>query len=267
MFTRIELQGSSNTRDLGGLPADAGRHIRPHRLIRSCSLAPLTDEDKHILTDTYNLKAVVDFRTDKECAEKPDPDMEGVVYHHLPVIEDVAAGITHDSESEGNSVQNTVGLLIKNQISPEDYMKKMYMDIAVSSYSRAAYRSFFDILLNQEDGAILWHCSAGKDRAGIGSALILYALGVPKDIIVKDYLMTGEFLKQTIAHAQDIILKKTGDTSLANCVRVCMEVEKSYIESVFRVFRDEYGSVDEFLKKNLGLTDGKSEKLKNMYLK
>lgn len=267
MFTRIELQGSSNTRDLGGLPAEGGRKIRPHRLIRSCSLAPLTDEDKHILTDTYSLKTVVDFRTDKECAEKPDPNIGGVAYHHLPVIEDVAAGITHDSESDGNSFQNTIGLLIKNQISPEDYMKNMYIDIAKSSYSRAAYRSFFEILLNQSEGAVLWHCSAGKDRAGIGATLVLYALGVPRDIVIEDYLMTGRFLKETIDHAQMLIRQKTNDTSLLNCIRVCMEVETEYIESVFQVFEEECGSVDAFLHKRLGLTPEKSQKLKDMYLR
>lgn len=266
MFTRIDLEKSSNTRDLGGLPSADGRTVKPRRLIRSCSLAALTDKDKYKLTSSYNLKTIVDFRTDKECDEKPDPVIEDVSYHHLPVIEDVAAGITHDKESEGSSFQNTVALLLKNEISPEDYMKNMYRNIAASSYSRQAYRRFFDLLLKQEEGALLWHCSAGKDRAGIGSALVLSALSVPRDMVVKDYLMTGTFLKEDIAHAENKLRQKTDNPSLLNCIRICMEVKKEYIESVFQVFEDECGSVDSFLSSKLGLTEDKLEKLKTLYL-
>lgn len=265
-ITRIALSGSSNTRDLGGLPTKDGYTIRPHRLIRSCNLSSLTEEDKHILSGTYDLKTIVDFRTRREAAEKPDPAIDGALYHHIPVLEDVTAGITHEETSGEASFEHTIGLLIKKGISPADYMKNMYRDIAKNPHAHAAYRNFFEILLSQESGASLWHCSAGKDRAGIGSALVLYALGVDWDLIISDYLMTSTFLAEDI----DAILKKlsasTDNPQLIECIHTCLDVRQEYIESVFCAYEEAFTSTEQFLREALGLSDEKKDQLKSLYL-
>lgn len=262
---RIPLSGSANTRDLGGFSTKDGQKILPNRLIRSCNLYTLTDEDKKTLTNTYHLRSIIDFRTKKEVAEKPDPVLPGVSYHNIPVIEDVTTGITRE-ESDSNSFENTIGLLLKHGIDAGDYMQNVYTDIAKSSFSRNAYRGFFEVLLQQETGASLWHCSAGKDRAGMGTALLLYALGVDWDTIVQDYMMTGVFLSKELERAMAQASEKTDNPALLSSIRICMGVDEEYIESVFRTLAKECGSVDAFLTRHLGLTNEKQEQLKTRYL-
>ena len=99
----MEFKRLKNTRDLGGLVMKDGRKIRPGMLIRSSYLAVAPAHDLAILQNTVS--DIVDFRTEKERQERPDPEMAGITYHAQPVLADMTAGITREEEADKNEIE------------------------------------------------------------------------------------------------------------------------------------------------------------------
>ena len=270
---RIPLKGLCNTRDLGGYRTADGRRIKSHKLIRSGALLDGTDEDLQILLSRYGLRTVVDFRTGEERRQKPDPVLPGVTYVENPILEEEAMGITRENEntSDGNAVVKKVIETIRTTDStPLEYMKNMYINLIKDSFSRAQYRKFFEVLLAQEEGAVLWHCTAGKDRAGVGTILILSALSVPREQILADYMKVNTFAKKEIDFLMELLTKGEEKAAVspeqAEAVRLLFTVDEAYAASVFEVMERECGSVDAFLEREMGLTPEKRRRLKQLYL-
>lgn len=109
----------------------------------------------------------------------------------LPNTRDLG-GITR--EGKADSLSLILQIFRTNPITPEQYMTKMYDDLSTSAYGCQQYRHFLQHLLMNPSGASLWHCSLGKDRVGVGTALLQYLLGVSMDDIIADYMLTGEYL-------------------------------------------------------------------------
>ena len=173
------LTGAPNARDLGGIETANGRRIKPNRLIRSGMLARLTDEDVEYLKSA-GLKTIVDFRTSAERVQKPDRQIDNVEYIVCPMLEDKTEGITRDKpESEDEEAQRTLKMAHRLMATDPDgvrQMRSLYPILVTLDHSIEHYRKFFEILLNHEDGALLYHCTMGKDRVGTATALLLTAL-------------------------------------------------------------------------------------------
>ena len=267
---RIELKGLVNTRDLGGFETVDGRKIRPGRLIRSGELYDATSEDIKKLTQQYHLKTIVDFRTETERAGRPDPDIEGVRYIFNPILNEETMGITREKE---NDKKDGLKELMKFISTPDfdvvRYMEDIYERIVSDAYSIEQYKKFFDILLCQNDGAVLWHCSAGKDRVGVGTALLLTALGVPEDVILEDYVKVNDYVRDKNERMIGGMLSGIEGPEkeiLRPSLEGMFTVRKEYIQSVFKRIGEIYGSVEQCLETAIGLDNEKREQLKKMYL-
>lgn len=269
---RIPLTGLCNTRDLGGYRSADGRYIKPHKLIRSGALYDATTEDKEILVSEYDLKTIIDFRTAAERNLKPDPQLPGVAYIVNPILEEETMGITRESDGESDSnavVKKVISAIQTGAGTPLAYMKEMYKSLIGNSYSKEKYKEFFRLLLDQEDGAVLWHCSAGKDRVGVGTILLLSALSIPREQIMEDYLKVNEFSKKEIDILMNTLtehMDSEEEREQAEAVRLLFTVDRAYAESVFEEMEQEHGSVDAFLEKEMGLTPKKRRILCDKYL-
>lgn len=263
---RIPLEGIFNTRDLGGMETSDGRKIKPRSLIRSGELFNLTENDKQTLTDRYKLKKVVDFRTGAERSEKPDPILDNVQYIWAPIMSEEAMGITHDEESERDVIAELFRYLQENQITLVDYMAGIYKILLSTDQAQREYSRFFRELLSNESGSVLWHCSAGKDRVGVGTALLLTALGIPKDVIIEDYLMTNTFTNTEYENAVKFLKSQNADEAVINGIEGVFKVRESYITASLSYVEENYGSVDEYINKALGITQNEISDLRNMYL-
>jgi protein-tyrosine phosphatase len=164
----IQLEGTKNTRDLGGMPVAGGR-LRSGRLYRSGALCFVTAGDLEKL-DGLRLRTVVDLRTDKEI-EKDGAD-------RLVLEENLRFPMT---SYHGRGAEAYRSLLLQN---PQ------------------ALRGFFSLLARQDSYPILYHCSAGKDRVGIMTALLLDALGTPRELILDDYLQSMRNSPKLEVHAE-----------------------------------------------------------------
>lgn len=240
----ISLKGAMNVRDLGGYKTTNGKTIKSGRIIRSATLANLTKADQQKLTKTYNLKYDVDLRTPMEMKAAADPTMTGVTFIKDPVFKNV-------NTSANQKITNKT-------------MQQAYTGFVTTKQARIAYHKLLTTLLNNKgNSAVLYHCSAGKDRAGAGTIFILSALGVKKQTIVNDYLATkGVYQKH---YAQ---LKAAGaSTKQLQTVKALEDVKPAYINATYSAVKKHYGSMDNFLNKGLKVTNSDIAKLRAMYLK
>lgn len=267
---RIVLSGLTNTRDLGGYYTMDGRKILPKRLLRSGALFEAPEEDLKILTDQCRLGTVIDFRTGEERRQKPDPEIPGVVNIFNPILDEKTVGITFEEEETQKKGDNAIRGILEHAASlggnPRLYVDQLYEDLALNSHAARSYRRFFEILLEADERAVLWHCTAGKDRVGIGTALLLTALGVDRETIVKDFVMTNDFVED---HAEKIagqVAAETGNKALGDCVRVLLTVSEEYILHGFQAMEQAYGNMDAYLEQHIGLEAEKREGLKRKFL-
>lgn len=268
---RILLEGLPNTRDLGGIENMEGKRILPLRLIRSGALFDASAADLERLIREYRLGTVVDFRTSVERSQKPDPEMEGVINIFNPILKEETVGITfgEEEEADGEKKDALVGMLEHASSlggKPETYIDKLYEDLVMDDHAAAYYGRFFDILLEADDRAVLWHCTAGKDRVGVGTALLLSALLVDRDTIIRDFVQTNEYVTEGAVRTAEMVREKTGDDKLADCVKVLLTVSEDYIRHAFSAMEAACGTVDIYLEERIGLDKQKREELKRKFL-
>ncbi len=230
----ITLSTIHNIRDLGGTKTADGRVIRPGCLIRSAHLGGASAEDVEALRREHRLHTVIDLRTVKEREEQPD-FTEGLHYQPLPVIEDLRAGITHEKKTE-------------EEIFPD--MAYLYREMMNREGSRAGFRRVLTAIFTHDydQGSVLWHCTEGKDRCGMTTALVLQALGVDRETIRADYLATNVI---NLARAQAVyerILPLRGEAFAQSVYRAYIADER-YLQAAWDAMGEDY------LRDKLGLED------------
>ena len=177
---KLPFTGAHNFRDLGGYKTSDGKTVKWGKVYRSDNLHSLTDEDLKYM-ERLNLKSVVDFRSDEERNEEPDrltPDMTPIL---LPI----------KFEPEGVTENLTRDLTFGNLDSSN--LLRDFNIILVKEFTEE-YREFFRHIVDNGGEPFVLHCTAGKDRAGFGSAMILTVLGVPREKIIEDYLLTNAYV-------------------------------------------------------------------------
>ena len=260
LSTLLSFENLRNTRDLGGMKTRDGQYIRPGMLFRSGYLSELTPADIDRLSGLAGV--IVDLRSDGERAEKPDTEIPGAEVIHLPVIGRLTAGITREEQSDRDAIQN---LLLKPDEAKE-YMCRMYRAFAVGQ-AVEQYQAFLQILL-REERPVLWHCTAGKDRAGIAAVLTEEILDIPREVIFADYLATNQYLAGDIRFLTEFIKEKThADSSLADeSLRYLFGADESYLKAYYETVEEQYGSIQHFIRDGLHLKEEDISVMKKKYL-
>ena len=253
----IRIPGMNNTRDLGGMRTKDGRVIRPKMLYRSGRLSDLKDPDWF----TQNVSLVVDMRSSKEVGESPDPEIPGVEHLHLPIFEMQAEGVTRDSESDRRM----------RAPDPETALERMasvYARFVSDDFCLSQYRRFIRLLFQPREKAILWHCTAGKDRTGTGALFIQELLGVGREDIMADYLITNEYLKEEVRQLADSMAERAGGMTEEEKkgMFAFLGAHEKYPLTVYAQAQARYGSFDGFLREGLGVSDAEREELRRRYL-
>ena len=254
----IELPGISNAREIAAYPAGGG-YVKKGILLRTGALNAASPKAIEQLSEKYHVQKIIDFRMSNERLKAPDPEIPGAENISLPVveIEDYMAKLG-DPElvkqylSQKMDRETLVGLAYKNGlIGPETY--ELFL---LGDRGQKAYKSFFQILLEAEpqNGAILWHCTDGKDRAGLASALLLAALGASRESIFEDYLLTNEANASVIEKAREKYASKGVSPEMLEVMIFAAggAVEK-YLTRVFEVLEKQFGGVNGYLSEALGL--------------
>lgn len=267
---RIPLESIPNARDLGGYKTVDGRCLKYKKLIRSGTLGALTKKDIDILKNEYDLNVIIDLRTEKERNENPDPIIEGIKSYHNPILKEESFGITREGETKSSKDSFDYSEMLLNHVKQmdenEQNLGNLYAEFVKSEFSLSQYRKFFEYIIHHNQGSLLWHCTAGKDRVGTTTALLLRMLGVDMDTIMKDFLLTNEFLKEQTRNIVNQVRVKTSDERIINLVAKLNSVEECYLDDFFNTIDIDYGSFEVFVSSKLGITDEKILVLKEKYL-
>lgn len=259
----MQLRKLSNTRDLGGLPTTDGRSIKYGKLIRSGKLHKIPDSTKKAL-ESLGITRVIDLRIPLECEEGPDTLLEGSEYVNVPVLCTVTPGITH--EKAMRIVMRKESKRIKEDFgSADNYMIEMYKTIVFSDESKEKLKQILRYVIDEE-GCVIWHCNGGKDRAGIISMLVESLLGVDEDIIIADYVISHNFQKKKYFWSRFGLFVIPLNKNFKAILYALMAAKTKYIVSTLEAIKERYGSVVDYCKEALGVTDEDIAKLKDKYL-
>lgn len=250
---KIECERITNARDLGGLVTKDARVIKDNLLIRSNMLYPATDHDIQLLKD-HDVSLVIDFRNEQEIIEKPDPVIEGVQWENVPIVHDDVKGITHDEETDSSifSAMNTD--TVQESI---EQMKLNYRGFLTTPFSIRNYRHFLHRVM-EHDGGVLWHCTAGKDRAGCATILVLELLGVDKETIFQDYMLTKENLHSEMDALAEMYMKLEPRLQLEPLMPY-FDTRKEYFDAAYQTIEEEFGGMEAYLTDQMGITPEQRE--------
>lgn len=238
----LPLQGASNFRDLGGYLGQGGRPVRWRRLFRSDHLGALSAEDKSLLAE-IGLARSFDLRGERERAAHPY-ELPGV-HQHLLAIEPVIVQSMQAMASEGRAL--TVATC-------EELMRDLYRRLVDEQAHRFA--ELLDHLIT-DDAPAVFHCTAGKDRTGFAAALILLALGVPRAVVMSDYLLTNRHFKPPAL--------RWGDLD-PDVLAVMWRVQEDFLEAALQRVDQGHGGIDRYLGTQLGLGPAARAALRERYL-
>jgi protein-tyrosine phosphatase len=245
----VALEGQSNFRDLGGYQTADGRHVKWGKIFRSGELSRLTPAD-------YGQLKPLGIRTIYDLRDQDERTSQRTVWAAGPVR------ALHSAKLETG--QGTLSMLADPDLDAAKaraVLKSFYTG-APLNYA-PEYRAIFHELL-QGHAPLLLHCTAGKDRTGVGSALILTALGVPRAAVIQDFTLTNRLLKPSRLPAGAFM--KIMERMPLDAREAMTRADPAYIEATFDAIDAQYGSVDNYLSAELGVGPLQKARLRTLYL-
>lgn len=252
----INLIHPANFRDLGGIPGADGRKVVPMRLLRCGEVTGLSGDEVAVLTDHYSVCRILDLRTATEIHDRPDIEIPGAEHFHIN-FEEGNVGPT-------GVPQNITDLADASEVHP--FMRRMYAKFITSPVTRGGLKSFIAHLLEVPQGAVLFHCFAGKDRTGIAAAVTLSLLGASREDIFADYMETNIQRRETNEATLQYLAEQNIPDETLRILEVGLYVDASYLQKAFDTAEKEYGSFDSFICSGIGISESERNKLRQMYL-
>ena len=262
----ISLDGALNVRDLGGLPLKDGRYVKKGKLIRSGRLSDLTEQDKNILVHDWNVTTIVDLRNKQEISEHPDVTLDGVSLKNICLLSGEKKAISREDYGLSMSLFaiNRAKSLLEDGGSKK-LLEGMYGQMAENEECIDRIREFFALLLIQEEGSLIWHCTSGKDRTGVLGVLLLLLLGADLEVAKEDYLYTNEQNHTYRENLLERMRKRGAEENVIEEMRILESVDWIYIESFLNTLVNRYGSIDLFLTNVIGMDAECRRKLLEIY--
>ena len=255
----LPIKSVRNPRDIGGYVGFDGRKIRPHRLLRTGNMSEITPTDERFLLD-YGLHTIIDLRSPAECKQNPDKELDNVEHYACPLsAEDNTGGHGLDMSKEFAEYR-------KDQYAGFKLMCRRYHHHILNKSAQRSFHHIIKLIAENDDGAILYHCSEGKDRTGLVTIIILYILGVDMEVIRQDYLYSNYMLNDYRA-VRDQHFKQVGenDNFRAN-MRVLGSVANSYFDTSLITINENFGGLDSYITNELEIDDQMKELIKEKYL-
>jgi len=245
MSRHLPVQGAYNIRDLGGYKSVLGKTIPWRRFLRSDSLHRLADGEIERL-HAIGLRKVIDLRTPAELAQAPNPfaSYPNVQFANVPLFDDLSPEALSKTRRPG-----------------DDPLIAFYM--AAIDTRGAAISAIMAEIAGVEQGAVLFNCTAGKDRTGIIAALLLGLADVPHDQIVEDYTLTADLITDLVAEFLELSRARGGDTE---SYAKLLQSPGPTMASTLAQIQAKYGSISEYLEA-IGLPLSDVEKLRSRLLK
>ncbi|MEN4761927.1 tyrosine-protein phosphatase [Chryseobacterium sp. C39-AII1] len=245
----IKIKKVHNFREVANIKNIDGRTLKSGKFYRSGHLHQLKKKSFDEI-EKLGIKEIIDLRNSKEIAQKPDNLPNGILYKNYSAFED-----------EGDQLDQAKKLVLKGKVNGSDADKRMldfYKDYVIEN-PEIIKKIITEIL--ESDQPILYHCTAGKDRTGIITALILTILKFNKETIYNDYLLSNNYRKKlvdkrlSLANNLDFLYPKMD----VKVLEKLSWVETDYLDAAFNEINKKYGSIDIYIQYVLGISKNKRQ--------
>jgi protein-tyrosine phosphatase len=253
---QLRLEGAANFRDIGGSITTDGRRVKRAHIFRSGELSQLTDADLDLLR-RLEIGCIVDLRSLKECElhrSRLPADLKSKLHQ---------ADITLDIRLDGKPIID----MIKEDPSPEGVARAVAKGFPVIADLCGPTLKLIADRLAGGGAPVIFHCTNGRDRTGVISAMLLYLLGAPRDAIVADFMTTNERIdvERVIANTLDTYRKGLGMELTRESIEIATLVRAEYIDALFQGFDSRYGSAEGYLA-HFGINPDLRERLRERLL-
>ena len=254
--TQLPFAGGTNFRELGGYDGDEGKHVKWGQIWRGIPTGKLTGEADRTRLDALGLRLILDLRSVEEAKKEPDYVPDGARLVQI-------CGLCAEDGHEIAFAPGDIDRLMASAPEGYDVPRVLYRRMLTGN---KAFKELFRALEAGET-PILFHCSAGKDRTGVAAMLILLALGASDETICADYAQTNVCRRAEIEavmqeHADEI----AADPSCRNHYYRMAGVSPEAAPFVLDTIRSQYGSAENYLEAEYGLTPARLMRLRRMYL-
>lgn len=250
---KLGMQGTPNFRDFGGYTTVTGRRVKWGYLFRSGQLSNLSDQDLELL-GSLQLDLVCDFRRQEEQESEPSrlPGSNPPRIASLPIIPGSNSRFFEQAEGSMGDARAMFEFMLE--------INRDFAEAQTETYSR-----MFKEILSVENARFLVHCAAGKDRTGFAAAIILLALGVARDVVMRDYMLTGRFF-QPHAEIDRLRQKYRMEHMDPQSILPMLEVHEDYLSRALLSIEETYASIEEYLEDALGVGPAEVAELQARYL-
>ncbi len=245
---RLPLEGTSNTRDIGGYVAENNKFFKWKKILRSDCMSKITENDKGYLINKYKLKKIIDLRSPAEISivENALAKDERVQYINISLADEI----------DPNKPLNLENL-------HDNFLRDFYINILENKQSNVkdVIKEIIDL---EDDSSVLFHCTAGKDRTGVISMLLLGICGVERQDISTNYMQTATNLKYNnhFVESNKRLIKKYDKKQGENLIKKIIGSNEEYIEDTYDRLIEKYGTFKDYFL-HIGITKDEIDKLIN----
>lgn len=244
---QLEIKKVTNFRTIGNIKNIDGRILKEGKFYRSAHLHKLKKKSFKTF-ENLGIKEIIDLRNSKEISQKPNLILQNVDYKNYSAFED-----------EGDQLNQAKKLVLQGKVKGSDADQRMldFYKIYATENPGIIKKIIHEIL--DSENPVLYHCTAGKDRTGIITALILTILKFDRETIDNDYLLSNNYRKQLVqkrlhlANNLHFLYPKMD----LNVIEKLSWVEKDYLKAAFLEINKKYGSIDIYIHQNLGISENK----------
>ena len=256
----IGITSAHNARQLGGYQI-GNQRIKNNLLLRTAKISELSEKDSTLLCDKYKVQCIYDFRGKEESLSAPDVIPGKARYLSLALS---FSGEETGADTKFENEEQMIGMLLQYADHPsvQAMCTSMYDVIFFEESSQEVYRKFFADLLtvDPKNGAVLWHCTQGKDRAGSASAMLLAALGADRELIMADFILSKDYYDPMASKI------KTETESQKTVINTLISANPEVFEATLDKVDAKYGSLSNYLTECIGVTPEMMNVLRDRYL-
>jgi protein-tyrosine phosphatase len=256
MTVPIRLEGVPNFRDLGGIRTSDGRRVRPGRVYRSASLHDMTPADRRAL-DRLGIEVVVDLRSGWERSLDPY-DIESARVVHAPMADDDRARTITERFMAGAMTSEEL----------EDWWDLTGIFDAPEDHIAGIRTVFRELVALPEGRAILYHCRGGKDRTGLVTALLLEALGVPRETVAADFARSDMLADRHVRTREGEEMRRLiAEMDLSpKAVKAISSVDPAWLHRLMAGIEAKHSSVVRYVADAVGIGDEGIARLRGSFL-
>lgn len=263
----LPIPGMFNFRDIGGYRTQSGKRIKWGVGYRSDHLCNMDAEGFEYMRN-LQLRTIVDYRSDREIKENPNPDISPDINSYCldpQAHTAVVAGSAQNLDTSKYLMDRAEQAVAKGEKGSQQMIEQQLQFVS-SSKSKQAFSQMLKILSDPTRNPSVQHCRGGKDRTGFALMLLEGLLGVPEDLLVYDYMLTHRAREKKNALYYQRFLEMTQDKKIADYLYSLYDTKPEFIEASIAKIIEEYGSIADYAKKELDISETDIQNLKEVFL-